>query len=138
MARRQDIAARIVTWRHPVLRRLSFLLLMPFLCLTLLEAGIMPVRDAAGHVSMVLCGSDLPVPMVVAPDGTVTPASEADRHAACVWAPHGQALQVSGPAAVLPEAASVFHRDEPAPEPAAAPRRVAAIPNLARGPPATI
>ncbi|WP_134678846.1 hypothetical protein [Paracoccus ravus] len=80
-------------WRSAT-RAIAALVLLPFLALSLIHAGTMPASDATGRITLVLCGSDGPVEMVVAPDGTVTPASEQSRPASeppeCIWSLHTQ------------------------------------------------
>lgn len=132
--------------RAALSRPLALGLLLPFLLLSLVHPGTMPARDALGHVTMILCGSDQPVDMVIASDGTVSPATTAedaggkvpggtgtDPHG-CAWAPHGAALLGLDPVAIaLPVAALAGLADAALPR---APARGRDLPPWrARGPP---
>lgn len=87
--------------------RLAMLLLLPFLCFSLLTPGTMLAPDAMGRVMVVLCGDSLPVEMAVAADGSLHPAEEHSRkvgdHPACGWAGHAQQA-LDAPAVSLPPA----------------------------------
>lgn len=128
-------------------RPAALVLLLPFLLLSLVHPGTMPSRDALGHVTMILCGSDQPVEMVIAPDGTVSPASAgqggtgkppgggtgADPHG-CAWAPHGASLLGLDPVAIarpVPVLAGLAR----AAMPRAPAHGVVLPPRRARGPP---
>lgn len=87
--------------------RLAVLLLLPFLCFTLLAPGTMLASDAMGRVMVVLCGDSLPVEMALGADGSLHRADDPSRgsghglagHPACGWAGHAQqALDAPGPA----------------------------------------
>ncbi|HWL58076.1 MAG TPA: hypothetical protein VNQ78_15545 [Paracoccus sp. (in: a-proteobacteria)] len=140
MRNRPSSIAKPALWRLPMLRALALLLLWPFISFSLIQPGTMPASDGHGRVTMILCGSDAPVEMAVAPDGTVTPlpdqhGSSAPSHDICDWAPHQQALNDPGDApAIAPS--PVVHalaRDLGlrGPHPSAA-----ALSPSARGPPA--
>ncbi|MFH5775890.1 hypothetical protein [Paracoccus broussonetiae] len=135
--------ARTNAWRLPVLRAVALALLWPFACFSLVQADTMLASDANGRITMILCGSDLPVDMAVAPDGTVFPVSELDRHrelalhGACDWAPHAQALHDSAPAA-LPAPVALVHPFDPGRTPRGPAVSLAPLPPVARGPPASV
>lgn len=97
------VRARARIGRH----RLGVLLLLPFLCFSLLTPGTMLAADAMGRVMVVLCGDSLPVEMAVAADGSLHRADEHSRalgaHAACGWAAHAQQA-LDAPGAALPQA----------------------------------
>lgn len=83
------------------LRQLRWLLVLPFLMLSLLTPGTMLTQDAQGGVMVVLCAGDGPVEMMLAPDGSLHDKSAADPHQRCDWAPHAQPA-IAQPAAALP------------------------------------
>lgn len=87
--------------------RLAMLLLLPFLCFSLLTPGTMLASDAMGRVMVVLCGDSLPVEMAIAADGSLHPADDHARavadHPACGWAGHAQQA-LEAPAVSLPPA----------------------------------
>ncbi|WJS83816.1 DUF2946 family protein [Paracoccus sp. TOH] len=75
-------------------RLIGWLAVLPFLLLSLIVPGTMLERDARGGVTVVLCAGDDLVEMVMAADGSLSPAGKAPHgdHRPCDWAPHGQPL----------------------------------------------
>jgi hypothetical protein len=78
------------TLRLAVRRLLGAVLVLPFVVLSLLPAGLMPARAADGTVMMVLCVGDRTVEVAVDLDGG------ADHEIAqtCDWAVHGAAAVI--------------------------------------------
>ncbi|SMO34106.1 hypothetical protein [Paracoccus laeviglucosivorans] len=106
--------------RATLSRLLRLLVVLPFLGFSLIQPDTMLTADAQGRVMVVLCGSDTPVEMAVAADGTLTPVSELDRHApgdrhpSCGWALHGQPVLGAGPA-LLPASQTTHVVIDPGP-----------------------
>lgn len=80
---------------------MRWLLILPFLMLSLLTPGTMLTQDAQGGVMVVLCAGDGPVEMMLAPDGSLHDKTAADPHQRCDWAPHAQHA-IAHTAAALP------------------------------------
>jgi hypothetical protein len=81
------------------LRRIAWLaMLLPFLALSSLPAGVMPGRGEAGQLILVLCTADGPREMTVALGGDHNEAA----HQGCPWA-------LAHVAVVLPEATLSLH-----------------------------
>ncbi|MTH76278.1 hypothetical protein [Paracoccus aestuariivivens] len=115
---------------------LALVLLIPFLCSSLVMSGAMPAVDTEGRVTVILCGSDTPIEMALAADGTVEPISEKNPnqpHQPCIWSSHAQhALNAVQPV-VLPSRNS--RGQEFALARAALPVLPGPVPPIARGPP---
>lgn len=127
--------------RSEILRALALFLLIPFLCSTLVPPGTMPARDAQGRVTVILCGDDLPVQMVLAADGSLTPAQAPGEGPdlaiqPCLWSHHAQPI-LSPDDAPLPAPRVARTLDLPS-LPATLPVVVRPPAPVARGPPAFV
>jgi hypothetical protein len=109
----------------------SVLLVLPFVVLSLLPAGLMPARAIDGGFVIVLCTGDGPVEMMVDLDGTDHPAISK----VCDWTAHG-AVAVVPDLLALPQATPLspapFVQTVAAMGPAHDPHGI-----MARGPPET-
>ncbi|MDS9467388.1 hypothetical protein RGQ15_07355 [Paracoccus sp. MBLB3053] len=83
-------------------------LFLPFVVFATIPPGGMLVPDLRGKVTVILCGSSLPVEMVIGPDGALQPVAELApagqqdhevKHPICGWVAHGQPVLASGDAA---------------------------------------
>ena len=123
--------------QHCLLRAVSLWLVVPFVLLSLVAKGYMPMQAADGGITMVICSGAGAVSVTIDPETGEAVPHDAPEDGRCSWAQ--MAL-----AAVLPEAA-------PALPPMALPRAmVPATPDdlwrpafdprglFARGPPATV
>lgn len=122
----------------PPLRALAgWLMLLPFVLLSLLPAGTMAASGADGP-RVVLCVGDGVVEMVLAADGSLQPAqppTDGGHAPACGWALHGQPLLA---AAGAPAPAFTAAELSLPPPDATAPAvlRAEVLAPAARGPPA--
>ncbi|PYE84871.1 hypothetical protein DFP88_102675 [Pseudoroseicyclus aestuarii] len=116
-------------------RALAWLLLLPFLLLSLLPLGTMATAGPNGP-SIVLCTGEGPLEVVQAPDGSLRPAPP-HRHEShpCAWAVHAQAADQPAPVQ-LPLPAPVHHAAYLSPGDEAAPRAAGPRAPSARDPPA--
>lgn len=124
-------------------RRLSLLLLVPYLAFALVPTHSMLAADAQGRMMVVLCGHDAPVEMAVAADGTLTPVSELDQHGTgdaaqpCIWSAHGQPLLGMAAAQIALPHLALLGTDL-APARGASLHDLFAVQRAARDPPAVI
>lgn len=128
-----------------ILRILALLLLVPFLCASLVVPGTMPVQDAQGRVTVVLCGDSHPTEMIVAADGGLTLAPDAGNETggrsdslpedgrSCIWSTLAKSAISVEQAAVLPHRMLARLDLYVQPGRAAVPADI--VPALARGPP---
>ncbi|MBL8562380.1 MAG: hypothetical protein JNN06_08875 [Gemmobacter sp.] len=122
---------------HSLLRAIGLWLVVPFVLLSLVAKGYMPVQAADGGLTMVICSGAGAVSITIDPETGASVPHEAPEDGRCSWAQMGAA-------AVLPEAAPLV-------VPVVLPRAVVpASPDdlwrpafdprglFARGPPATV
>lgn len=72
-------------FRSDQIRGIGFALVLPFLLLSLIAPGYMPVRDADGTLRMVICANGGPVEVVM-DLGTGEPVQSAPEDNRCDWA----------------------------------------------------
>lgn len=85
--------------QHRLLRFISLWLVVPFVLLSLVAKGYMPVQGADGGITMVICSGAGMVSVTLDPEtGAPVPHDEAPEDGRCAWA------QIAV-AAVLPEVA---------------------------------
>lgn len=139
MTKGRNIAGKCGAGRMVPARRLLWcLLLLPFLAASLIQSDTMLTRSAQGRIMVVLCGSDIPVEMVIAADGTISPVSDHGgtdhHHDTCAWALHGQpALGLAAAGLAPPQQVQLPLGLSPAQ--ATGLRRSALFEPAARGPP---
>ena len=130
------MSARLLC-QHRLLRAISLWLVVPFVLLSLVAKGYMPVQAPDGGITMVICSGAGAVSVVIDPETGEALPHEAPEDGRCSWA------QMAA-AAVLPEAAPLVvpvalpRAMQPASpddlwRPAFDPRGL-----FARGPPATV
>lgn len=98
--------------RHELRRAGVCALLLPFVLLSMLAAGTMPVRAASGQVELVICAGDTLVTVTV-PAHRAPPGEPRDAHRGCVWDDAARPLlaiadvtQVDAPSRLVPMAFS--------------------------------
>lgn len=131
-ARRRAVA-RARGGMHP----LRWLLVVPFLLLSLVSQGTMLAQDAQGGVTVVLCSGDGLVEMVLDPDGGLRDKAPGSAHQPCDWSLHAQAAMAHADAALrVPPEPPILQNFRPAPPDHL--RRAEILAPSARGPPSIV
>ena len=116
---------------------LSLLLVMPFVMLSLVAQGYMPVQAAGGGITMVICSVDGPVSMSIDPATGEELGHKAPEDGRCSWAQMTSAAVIADmpmvPPPVMLSRAVVPASPNDLWRPAFDPRGL-----FARGPPATV
>ncbi len=81
----------------PLRRCAQWLLVLPFVLLSLMAPGTMAATGTDGQIHIVICAGDGPMDMVMLEDGSLRPATDAEQsgghgahHDSCPWAVHAQ------------------------------------------------
>lgn len=123
--------------QHCLTRISSLLLAMPFVMLSLVAQGYMPVQAAGGGITMVICSIDGPVSMSIDPVTGEEVGHKAPKDGRCSWAQMTSAVVIADMPMALPPVllsrAVVPASPNDLWRPAFDPRGL-----FARGPPATV
>jgi hypothetical protein len=122
---------------HCLARIASLMLVMPFVMLSLVAQGYMPVQGAGGGITMVICSVDGPVSMSIDPVTGEELGHKAPKDGRCSWAQMTSAVVIADMPMVSPpillSRAVVPASPDNLWRPAFDPRGL-----FARGPPATV